>query len=156
MTTEEQFKLNGSGSTDEIEETAEEVQAAHIKLSALQGRDGQLTTMGKTELSLLKSLDAGPANTDDRFTSNLRHANFIDDDERMDHIAAYNEAIYLGMDTEFNIQVLEGLKGTNRKGGFKNNLIAAFLDGISHQKYTSNTPKGGSSSGSSNPRSPLS
>jgi hypothetical protein len=152
---ETDFKLNGHDPAGDaaIEEQLVQVGGALKDLDNFKRGDGILVRGTKEQLSLLNKMLASPDNTEDRFTSALSRANFIDDQEMKIHINAYAEAVELGMTTEFNIQMLEGLRGTNRKGGFKSNLVAALLDGLSHQKYTSNTP--GVKSGGTNSRSPI-
>jgi hypothetical protein len=150
-----EFKLNGHDTEGDaaIEEQIVQVQGALKDLDNFKRGDGILVRGTKEQLSLLNKIIASPDNTEDRFTSALARANFIDDQEMRIHIYAYAEAVELGMSTEFNIQMLEGLRGTNRKGGFKSNLVAALLDGLSHQKFTSNVPRG--KDASTNPRSPI-
>lgn len=151
----EEFHLNGHDTPEALEETEsqEVLNGAFKRLSDLSRGDGVLTSMTKADMSLLKSLACSPPNTEDRFTQALRNANFTDEKEMQKHIRAYAEAIRLGMDTELNIQMVEGLRGTNRKNGFKSNLIGSLLDSLSHQKYTANVPR--ADKGSNNPRSPL-
>jgi hypothetical protein len=147
----DEFKLNGHNPDETAVEEDDVVALKHLR--DLNREGGQVTSMSKNELSLMKGMASPPPDTIDRFTFALHNANFLDDEEAKIHIAAYAEAIRLGMDTEFNIQMLEGLRGTNRKGGYKSNLDAAIFDALSHSKITSNQPR--SSSGSANKNSPL-
>ena len=152
---ETDFKLDGHDpeADEAIEEQIVKVKGVIKDLDDFKRGDGILVRGTKEQLSLLNKMIASPDDTLDRFTSALSRANFIDDLEMRRHINAYSEAVELGMSTEFNIQMLEGLRGTNRKGGFKSNLIAALLDGLSHQKYTANVPR--QKDGSTNTRSPI-
>lgn len=143
----EEFKLNGHDSE------ADDDLGTLKRLREVNRGDAQVTAMSKNEMSLMKGVAAPPPDTRDRFTHALHNANFIDDDEARIHVAAYDEAVRLGMNTEFNIQMLESLRGTNRKGGFHSNLTAAIFDALSHSKITSNQPR--SASGNTNKNSPI-
>jgi hypothetical protein len=155
MSDPEVFKLNGHDSEGDvaIESEIVKMQGVVKDLDDFKRGDGILVRGTKEQLSLLNKMLSAPDNTEDRFTLALSRANFLDETEMRIHILAYAEAIELGMTTEFNIQMLEGLRGTNRKGGFKSNLVAALLDGLSHQKYTANVPR--EKNGNTNSRSPI-
>lgn len=149
------FHLDGqTAEAEEEEQSLEEVKAVHLKLSELKGKDGQLTTLTKQDLTLLKQMLHSPESKDE-FTRIVLICDFLDEDERNRELDAFWEAVRLGMDRDYNIDHALSCSAINRKGAHRNSRVAALLDALSHQKYTSNTPKGGGD-GSRNPRSPLS
>jgi hypothetical protein len=151
----EQFHLNGQKDPEgEDTETVEELQSAHKKLSNLAGVDGVLVSLTKQDLSLLKQMLHAP-DSGDAFIRIVQTCDFLDEDERSKELDAFYEAVRLGMSTDYNIAHATSCASINRKGAHQNSRVAALLDALSHTKYTSNQPKGGTS-GSSNPRSPLS
>jgi hypothetical protein len=150
MTTD--FKLEGNGHEPEPE-TQEQLEAVHKKLSELSRGDGVLVTLGKQELSLLqKMLSTG---TEEYRESQMwRMCSFLDQEEALDHIAAYYEAKELGMDTTFNISYAFALCSANRKGNFANNLISLLTDTLQNGKWA-NAENRKKNNDRFNPRSPL-
>jgi len=145
-----------SADSDVEEESQEQLEASHKRLSKLLegGRgDGSLVTMSKQELSLLqKMLSTG--SEDFREEQLWRMCSFLDQEEALDHIAAYYEAKDLGMDTSFNVAFAFALCSANRKGNFNNNLIAMLSDTLQHGKW-SNAGRIKTNDESTSPRSPL-
>lgn len=147
------FKLNGHD-TEPEQESQEQLTAVFKKLSDLKRGDGSLVTLGKQELSLLqKMLSTGTEEY--REQQMWRMGSFMDEDEALDHVAAFYEAKDLGMDTSFNVAYMFALCSVNRKGNFANNLLAILTDTLQHGKWA-NAPEGKKQHGNSNPRSPLS
>jgi len=154
MANDTEFHLSNNGHTEVEEETEEQLQVAHKKLTDLvgNGKDGALVTFGKQELSLLqKVLSTGSEKY--REEQMWRMCDFIDEDEALDHVAAYYEARDLGMDTSFNVAFAFALSSANRKIN-RNNLVAQLLDALQHGKWA-NAPQGKKKDGT-NARSPLS
>jgi hypothetical protein len=144
---------NGHGDADELEETQDQIEVAYKKLSELSRPDGSLVTFGKQELSLMqKILSTGSESY--REEQMWRMCDFVDEDEALDHVAAYYEAKELGMDTSFNVAYAFALVSANRKGS-KSNLISMLTDTLQHGKWAS-SPQGSKNKNGSNPRSPLS
>src|SRR4030042_539415 len=143
---------NVHGTTDELEETQEDIELAYKKLSELTRPDHALVTLGKQELSLMqKILSTGSESY--REEQIWRMCDFVDEDEALDHVAAYYEAKELGMDTSFNVAYAFALVSANRKGA-KTNLISMLADTLQHGKWAgTQTQKKGSNA---NTRSPLS
>jgi len=144
---------NGHSDPEELEETQEDIEIAWQKLSAMKRGDNTLVTFGKQELSLMqKILSTGSESY--REEQIWRMCDFVDEDETLDHVAAYYEAKELGMDTSFNIAYAFALVSANRKGS-KTNLISMLTDTLQHGKWATN-PQGSKKSNDTNSRSPLS
>lgn len=152
MVNELGFKLHPDGHEDE-EESPEQLEAVYKKLKDLKGPDGQLVTLGKQELSVVQKI-LSTATEKYREEQMWRMCDFTDDEEALDHVAAYYEARDLGMDTSFNVAYAFALCSTNRKGGFRNNLLANILDTLQHGKWASSYQKK-DKYGSTKPRSPI-
>lgn len=148
------FKLEDNHHEEPEAETQEQLNVAYKKLSELSRGNGSLVTMSKQELSLLqKMLSTG---TEDYRESQMwRMCSFLDEEEALDHIAAYYEAKELGMDTTFNVSFAFALCSANRKGNFANNLMSLLTDTLQNGKWA-NAEKGKRKDGNYNPRSPLS
>lgn len=147
-----EFHLDGNGHGDiEVTETMEELKAATLRVDKLRD-DGVLVSMGKQELSLLQKMLTAPESAKDMQVFLI--ADFMDEDEAHDHVAAYFEAKELGMDTDLNIAYIFAMCSTNRKGS-KTNRVAMLLDALQHVKYTTNTQQDKKGDGYKS-RSPLS
>jgi hypothetical protein len=149
----EQTNHDNHDESDIQDESQEQLEIVHKRLSQLSRGNGQLVTMSKQELSLLqKMLSTG---TEEYRESQMwRMCSFLDQEEALDHIAAYYEAKDLGMDTTFNVSFAFALCSANRKGSFNNNLMALLTDTLQNGKWANNE-KGKKNNGNSNPRSPL-
>lgn len=134
------------------EESQEQLQTALLKLDSLHRGDGSVVTMTKAELGLLQTI---LRSTTEAYKEQMmwRMLDFMDEDEALDHVAAYYEAKELGMDTSFNVTFVFALCSVNRKGN-RSNLLAMILDALQHGKWAQ--PAKGKSNGYQNPRSPLS
>ena len=148
------FKLENNHHEEPEAETQEQLDIAYKKLADLSRGNGSLVTMSKQELSLLqKMLSTG---TEDYRESQMwRMCSFMDEEEALDHIAAYYEAKELGMDTTFNVSFAFALCSANRKNNFANNLMSLLTDTLQNGKWA-NAEKRKGKDGNFNPRSPLS
>lgn len=145
------LKSNGHDESAEIENT-EDYEGAWQKLSELTRKDNTLVTFGKQEMSLMqKILSTGSESY--REEQMWRMCDFIDEDEALDHVAAYYEAKELGMDTSFNVAYAFALVSANRKGN-KTNLISMLTDTLQHGKWA-NTQTQKKGSKDANTRSPI-
>lgn len=151
---DEELKVDGNGHNPIEDETPEQLEAVRIKLSSISRGNGQLTTLTKQEVGLLHKM-LNPPDKGDDFIRICQICDFLDDEEANRELEAYYEAVRLGMDTNYNIAHALSRVAINRKGSNKSNRVAALLDALSHQKYTSNQPR--SKDGNSNPssRSPI-
>jgi hypothetical protein len=148
--TETETDGDGAGTNEESQEV---LNAVGKKLSTLTRGDGSLVTFGKQELSLLqKMLSTGTEEF--REQQMWRMNSFLDQEEALDHIAAYYEAKELGMDTGFNVAYAFALCSANRKGNFNNNLLAVLTDTLQHGKWA-NTQRIKTNERDRNPRSPI-
>lgn len=142
----------GNEVADEPEEESQEQLGASAKLlSTLHRGDGSLVSMTKQELGLLKQILTA-ASEEYKEQIMWRMCDFIDEDEALDHVAAYYEAKDLGMDTGFNVAFMFALVSANRKTTHTN-LMAQLIDAVQHGKWASNFVKG--KGNGHNPRSPL-
>lgn len=135
-------------------ETPEELEAVHKKLSDLIRPDGQLISMSKEQLGLLKQFIHAPESEFDSFISMVMIMDFTSEEERQDVVNAYYEAKSLGMDTKWNMADALSRAATNRKGAHVNSRVATIGDIMSHQKQTINSG-GKQKSGYVHPNSPL-
>lgn len=133
------------------EETQEQLDSAYKKLTDLAGGGTSMVTMTKQDLSLMKQILTA-ASEEYKEQIMWRMCDFVDEDEALDHVAAYYEAKDLGMDTGFNVAFVFSLVSANRKTN-KSNLIAQILDAMQHGKWIPNFKKG--QGNGHNPRSPL-
>lgn len=140
---------NGEGSD---EETQEQIDGAIKKLGSLSRGDGSLVSISKQDLSLLKQILTA-ATEEYKAQVMWRMCDFVDENEALDHVAAYYEAKDLGMDTNFNVAFIFALVSSNRKTNHSN-LIGQLIDAVQHGKWAQNAGKGKSSNGYSS-RSPL-
>ena len=150
MATKGEVNLDPGG--DDHEEEDQEQLAAVLKNLKDVRPDGSLVSLSKQDLTLLKQVLV--ASEERKQEAMWRMCDFADEEEALDHVAAYYEALDLGMDTSFNVAFMFALVSTNRKG-YKNNLIAQLLDTLQHGKWASANVKG-KHNGSGNPRSPIS
>jgi hypothetical protein len=151
MDVEQEFHLNGQNPP---EETVEELESVHLKLNNLAAQNGSLTSLTKQDISLLKQMLHTPEASDDFIRITLI-CDFLDETEANNELEAFYEAERLGMNTKYNIAHALSRAAINRKGSHRSSRVATLLDALSHQKYTTNQPRG-SGNGSTNPRSPLS
>ena len=121
-------------------ETQEELQAVKKHLDELMRGDGQVVTMTKQQLSLLHKMITPPEGDDSELMQVLAIADFMDDNEADDELAAYFEAKRLHMDTSWNIAHMLSRCAVNRKGA-KTNRVGQILESLSHQKFTTNMPR---------------
>lgn len=147
-----EFRLNPNGHEDVEEETQEQLDTAFKTLSSLRREDGSLVTLTKQDMSLLKAVLL-TSTEKYREQQMWRMVDFLDDDEAMDHVAAYYEAKELGMGTDFNVAYMFALCSANRKTN-KSNLIAQILDTVQHGKWVDNN-KGKKQYDRSNTGSPI-
>jgi hypothetical protein len=146
--------LNSTVPDNNQDETQEELQAVHKKLSDLTREDGILVSLTKQQLSLLQQMLHSP-DDGDKFTKIALTLDFESEDERRKVVAAFYEAVRLGMNTDWNISDALSRCATNRKNSHRTSRVGFIGETLSHSKFTSNVPRG-KESGSSNPRSPLS
>ena len=132
-------------------ETQEQLDSSFKNLQSLTRGDGSLISISKQDLSLLKQI-LSAATEEYKEQIMWRMCDFIDEDEALDHVAAYYEAKDLGMDTGFNVAFMFALVSANRKTN-KSNLIAQILDTMQHGKWIQPFKKRGDNG--HNPRSPL-
>lgn len=133
-------------------ETQEQLNAAYKRLSDLKRGDG-VVTMTRQELSLLQKI-LSTGTEEFRKEQMWRMCSFLDQEEALDHIAAYEEAKELGMDTSFNIAYAFALCSANRKGNFDNNLISVLSETLQHGKWA-NAQRIRTNDTGNNPRSPV-
>lgn len=141
-----------SGNGHHEEESPEQLQAAVKKLDALTRGTGSVVSLTKQELGLMQTL---LRTTTEKYREETlwRMADFLDDDQALDHVAAYYEAKELGMDTSFNVAFVFALCSVNRKGA-ETNLLSSILDSLQMAKHAGNTYRK-DERGSNNPRSPI-
>jgi len=133
------------------EETQEQLDTAYKKLRDLAGGGTSMVTMTKQDLSLMKQI---LTTTSEEYKEQMmwRMCDFLDEDEALNHVAAFYEAKDLGMDTGFNVAFMFALVSANRKTN-KTNLISQILDTMQHSKWIPSFKKG--QGNGHNPRSPL-
>ena len=153
MGKEQELELEtGSDGEGGVEvETQEQLDSAYKKLKNLAGGGTSMVTMTKQDLSLMKQILTA-ASEEYKEQIMWRMCDFIDEDEALDHVAAYFEAKDLGMDTDFNVAFMFALVSANRKTN-KSNLISQILDAMQHSKWVPSFKKG--QDNGHNPRSPL-
>ncbi|MFC2060614.1 hypothetical protein ACFLTZ_05975 [Chloroflexota bacterium] len=136
-------------------ESQEQLDAAFKKLSDLigEGKDGSLVTFGKAELSLLQKI-LSTGTEEYRKQQFWRMLDFADEDTAQDHVAAYYEALELGMDTSLNVALAFSMCSANRKGP-RTNLLAQLLDAVQHGKWANHTQGRSRNSGGNSKNSPL-
>ncbi len=145
------FKLAPDAHGDSEGETQEQLAAAFKKLSDLTGGDASMVTMSKQDLSLMKQILTA-ATEEYKEQIMWRMCDFVDEDEALDHVAAYYEAKDIGMDTDFNVAFMFALVSANRKTN-KSNLMSQILDTLQHSKWAPKSTEGRSNG--HNPRSPI-
>jgi len=143
--------LDHGNGTEPEDETQEQLDTAFKNLQSLTKPDGSLVSISKQDLSLLKQILT--ASTEEYKEQIMwRMCDFVDEDEALDHVAAYYEAKDLGMDTSFNVAFMFALVSANRKTGHTN-LIGQLVDAVQHGKWAPAIGKG--KGNGYNPRSPL-
>jgi len=148
----EPTKLEVGHNGDEPEaESQEQLDSSFKNLQSLTRGDGSLISISKQDLSLLKQI-LSAATEEYKEQIMWRMCDFIDEDEALDHVAAYYEAKDLGMDTGFNVAFMFALVSSNRKTSHSN-LIAQLIDAVQHGKWAPNVAKG--KGNGYNSRSPL-
>lgn len=147
------LKLGSNGQDGDVEEeTQEQLNTAYKNLLELGDGKTSMVTMSKQDLSLMKQILTA-ASEEYKEQIMWRMCDFIDEDEALDHVAAYYEAKELGLDTGFNVAFMFALVSTNRKTS-KSNLIALILDTVQHGKWAPRITKG-RANGNITARSPL-
>lgn len=132
-------------------ESQEQINAAFKKLQELRRGDGSVVSLGKQELTLLQTA-LRTATEKSKEDTIFRMCRFLDEDNAQDHVAAYEEAKDLGMDTGYNVRLMFALCSVESKAQW-NNLLGQVLDTLQHGKWAM-TMKG-KGNGGYNPRSPL-
>ncbi len=132
-------------------ETQEQLNAVRKNLEDLAGEGTSLVTMSKQDLSLMKQILAA-ASEEYKEQIMWRVCDFVDEDEALDHVAAYYEAKDLGMDTTFNVAFMFALISTNRKTT-NTNLISKILGTLQYSNWTQKSK--GKSDGNRSSNSPL-
>lgn len=152
MVSELDERTNGDGNPDDIGESEENIKLAWENLSKLSRPGSGSLVFGKQELSLMqKILSTGSEVYHEEQL--WRMCNFMDEDEALDHVAAYYEAKELGMDTSFNVAYAFALVSANRRTS-GTNLLSMLLDTLQHGKWATNQ-QAGKSKDVVNQRSPL-
>ena len=141
----------GKNGDEPGDETQEQLDGSFKNLQSLTRGDGSLVSVSKQDLSLLKQI-LSAATEEYKEQIMWRMCDFIDEDEALDHVAAYYEAKDLGMDTSFNVAFMFALVSANRRTTHSN-LIGQLIDAVQHGKWAPNVTKGGGNGHSS--RSPL-
>lgn len=150
--------LNGQGTEEQVDETADELVAARKKLNELSREDGPMLSLTKKDVGLLMQLVHVPDQADAAkvYLNLLATADFISEEERWKHVNAFDESVRLGMDLWQNVRYLQSNVAINRNG-HRSSRAAMIMDTLSHQKFSSNAgAKGRTPSGANNPRSPIS
>lgn len=158
------MKKNGNQTAGQLEstipepETEEQLDAVLLELGKLAKEDARFNQL-RQQLSLFHKMytvpDLSLAETDiGNIPQTLLMADFADEEEAFNVVAALQEDIDEGMDLSLDINYVMALAATNRKGS-KNNRSFQLMDAFSHQKFTSNNPKGKNNDIYTNPRSPL-
>lgn len=148
----EEVEAKEPGTNGHDPESPQQLEAVFKKLNDLHRGDGSVVTMTKQELGLLQTILRSAT---DEYKEEIfwRMVDFVDQDEALDHVAAFYEAKELGMDTGFNVAYVFALCSVNRKGP-RNNLSAMIMDTMQFGQHA----RGGTMKGkdaSKNPRSPL-
>ena len=134
-------------------ESQEQLETAAKRLKDLvSGEGSSMVTMGKQDMALMKQILTA-ASEEYKEQIMWRMCDFIDEDEALDHVAAYYEAKDLGMDTDFNVAYMFALVSANRKTS-KTNLMSQILDALQHAKFAPSFKKNGGNNGHGT-RSPL-
>jgi len=136
------------------EEEEARVKTARDKVEEWQKNDSQIASLSGVELSLLRQMLTVPEEY--RRQQIFLISEFMDQEEALDHVAAYYEALELGMDTGFNVAYMMALAATNRRENARSNRVAAILASLSSFRYTTNTPKDEKKRANSPERGPLS
>lgn len=140
MKKETEFKL-GEGNGHEPEaETQEQLETVVKNLQDLGDGKTSMVSLSKQDMSLMKQILTAAS---EKYKEQImwRMCDFADEDEALDHVAAYYEAKDLGMDTDFNVAYMFALVSANRKSN-KSNLIAQLLDTVQQGKWAPSFKKG--------------
>lgn len=127
-------------SESEVRQDNAALDAALQNLSDISGKNGAVAALSSKEISLLRQMIGSNAEKTDDFIKIVQICDFLDEEEANNELAAYYEAVRLGMSTEFNIAHALSRASINRKENHRNSRVAALLDALSHQKFTSNQP----------------
>jgi hypothetical protein len=136
----------------ESSESNEELGIIRKKLNDFKRGDAPILSFSKQQIGLLNKFVNPPEQSDD-FVRIVQICDFLDEDERNRELEAYYEAVRLGMSTSYNVAHALSCASINRKGAHRNSRVASILDALSHQKLTSNVPRGNNAntSGKSSP-----
>lgn len=115
----------------------EDIESPEEVIEQIRHQDGIGGNLSSSNLSLLKTLLIAPESW--REQQFYLMCEFLDGDEALDHVAAFQEAKDLGMDTSFNVGFMFALAASNRKIG-RTSRAANIFDSVSHFRYTSNQP----------------
>lgn len=146
-----ELKRDKDGQDEPEAESQEQFDTALKNLKGLTKPDGQLVSISKQDLSLLKQILTA-ASEEYKEQIMWRMCDFLDEEEALDHVAAYYEAKDLGMDTGFNVAFMFALVSANRQTTHTN-LMAQLIDAVQHGKWAQTFTKG--KGNGHNPRSPL-
>lgn len=135
-------------------EENERIASARAKVESWRKEDPAISNLGMGELSLLKQMLAAPEEYHRQQFFLI--CEFLNREDALDHVAAYYEAVELGMDTGFNVAYMFACAASNEKGQVRSSRVAALLDSLSHFRYTANTPKDEKKRTGGSERSPLS
>ena len=146
-------KSNGHDNPSELEETQDAIEQAYAILDGKPRGSISPVTFAKQDMSLMQKILV-TSTEEYREETIWRMMNFMDEEEALDHVAAYYEAKELGMDTSFNVAFAFALVATNRKTT-QTSLISILLDTLQHGKWATNQTQSRKSNYGSNPRSPI-
>lgn len=122
-------EYEGFGSDNHKDEQAL-IEAARARVSSLQGEGNAITNAALNELGLMKSMLSAGSYAEIEKHVFWRMCSFEDEEEAYIHVAAYQEAIDLGMSTDWNVANLFALSSANRKIG-RTSLTNSILDALS-------------------------
>ena len=97
-----ELQTGSDGHGEQEVETRDQLEGAFKKLTDLAGGGTSMVTMTKQDLSLMKQILTAVS---EEYKEQVmwRMCDFLDEDEALDHVAAFYEAKDLGMDTSFNV-----------------------------------------------------
>lgn len=113
---------------------------AKEKIDGWKNEKSAVSNIVQNELGLLKTVLMASAYEDLKEHLFWRMCSFCDEEEALDHVAAYHEAKELGMDTDLNINFIFALCSANRQINHSN-LVSEVLGSISSFHYTTNERK---------------
>lgn len=130
----EQLELPGSDGAGQEEEDAR-VLMARGKIEEWRKEGGAVSNLSRSDLTLLKMFVSAPEEY--KRESFFGICDFLDQEEALDHVAAYYEALELGMDTSFNFAFCMALTACNRKTN-RSNRVYSILNSLSSFRYITN------------------